>query len=214
MIPPASSSGILSPPVEWNHTFGGEVSDYLSSLHLTKTGSYVLTGNTWSRYGDVVGYHDPEDSWILRGGDIWAFGIGRWNSCFGGTDVDLAPAGAPTRDGGSVIAGYTGSNNGDVIGHGDWINHSWPNYPVYPWVVKVGTDGTIQWQKCPGEFSGNVFISGTLNSIQETSDGKYITGGSVMREEGICGAVFLLNRTGDMWQRDTPWSAMTSFHTS
>lgn len=43
----------------------------------------------------------------------------QWQKCLGGTVEDLAYGIQSTSDGGYIVAGYTNSNDGDVIGtHG------------------------------------------------------------------------------------------------
>src|SRR6185295_9902654 len=49
-----------------------------------------------------------------------------------------------TSDGGFIVAGFSGSDDGDVSGHHGIISTS--DY----WIVKLDTLGTIVWQKSLG----------------------------------------------------------------
>src|SRR6185503_3439802 len=69
-----------------------------------------------------------------------------WGKCFGGSKWDRPEALEVTTDGGYVIAGYSASNDGDVSG-----NHGGCGYYQSDFgVVKLGSSGILQWQKCLG----------------------------------------------------------------
>ncbi|HPZ36691.1 MAG TPA: T9SS type A sorting domain-containing protein, partial [Bacteroidales bacterium] len=80
--------------------------------------------------------------------------------CLGGTDHDFAYSIQQTSDGGFIVAGLTGSNDGDVSG-----NHGGSD----AWVVKLNSSGEIEWQKCLGGTNYDFAYS-----IQQTSDGGFI----------------------------------------
>src|SRR5436190_13884999 len=65
----------------------------------------------------------------------------QWQKCLGGTSYDEAHSVQQTADGGYIVAGFTQSNNGDVTS-----NHGGYDY----WVVKLNSNGNVQWQKCLG----------------------------------------------------------------
>ncbi|MFM7728112.1 MAG: T9SS C-terminal target domain-containing protein, partial [Flavobacteriales bacterium] len=67
-----------------------------------------------------------------------------WQKCFGGTMLDGPAEVQQTTDGGYFIAGYTSSNDGDVIGY-----HAGEGAGlVYDaWMVKLDSDGNLEWQK-------------------------------------------------------------------
>jgi hypothetical protein len=93
----------------------------------------------------------------------------QWQKSLGGTAEDRAYSIQQTTDGGFVVAGYTYSNDGDVTG-----NHGY-DY----WVVKLDTNGNIQWQKCLGGSGLE-----KSNSIQQTGDGGYIVAGFTNGNDG------------------------------
>ncbi|MFM2157262.1 MAG: hypothetical protein RL516_2011 [Bacteroidota bacterium] len=147
--------------IQWQKCLGGTESDYGYSIQQTTDGGYVLTGYTESNDGDVVGNHGGRDVWVVK---LDSIGNIQWQKCFGGTFWDEAYSIQQTADGGYIVTGYTKSNNGDVGGYhggqGDF------------WVVKIGSLGAMQWQKCLGGTDGEV-----ARSIQQTIDGGFILTG-------------------------------------
>jgi len=184
----------------WDRTFGGEVSDYGNSVRQTSDGGYVIAGTTWT-YGvgwdDVWliktdaagnrlwdrtfggGFYDrghsvqltPDGGYIIAGStqswgagdwDVWliktdASGYAVWDRTFGGTNADEGHSVQRTSDGGYVIAGHTysyGAGWGDV------------------WLIKTDANGNKVWDRT---FGGKRYDVG--ESVQPTSDGKYVIAG-------------------------------------
>ena len=75
-----------------------------------------------------------------------------------------------TTDGGYIIAGMSNSTNGDVSG-----NHGNPDY----WLVKLDTNGNLQWQKSYGGSAADA-----ASSVRQTSDGGYIIAGQSESNDG------------------------------
>ena len=101
----------------------------------------------------------------------------QWQKALGGSESDLARCVQQTMDGGYVVAGYTVSYNGDVVG-----NHGVNDF----WVVKLSSTGMIQWKKALGGSNDD-----WAYSIQQSSDGGYLvtgytksTNGDVMSNHG------------------------------
>lgn len=94
----------------------------------------------------------------------------QWQRCLGGTGEDVAEDIALTTDGGSIMAGYTSSNNGDVTG-----NHGGAD----AWVVKLSSTGAIQWQRSLGGSADDKAFS-----VQQTTDGGYIMSGVTESNDG------------------------------
>jgi gliding motility-associated-like protein len=86
-----------------------------------------------------------------------------WEKCYGGNNDDVSNCVQLTLDGGFIVAGFTTSQEGDVMGyHGTGNNGD-------VWVVKMDNKGNIQWRKC---FGGTDSEQGAY--ILPTSDGGYI----------------------------------------
>ncbi len=83
-----------------------------------------------------------------------------WQKSYGGNGPDIAYGGQQTSDGGYIIGGFSGNNNGDITGSLANTNY---------WVVKTNSAGAIQWQKTLGSNGGDQGLS-----IVQTADGGYI----------------------------------------
>jgi hypothetical protein len=155
--------------IEWEKTAGGSSTDIALSIHQTMDDGYILSGVTKSNDGDVTGYHGGfgYDSWIVK---LSSTGTIQWKKTLGGTNDDITWSIKQIEDGSYVAGGYTSSNDGDVSG-----NHG--GYDV--WVVKLSNTGYIIWQKMLGGTGSEYALS-----IQQTTDGGYITAGSSSLNNG------------------------------
>src|SRR5690606_18674884 len=119
-----------------------------------------------------------------------------WQVSLGGSNLDQAYSLFQTQDNGYIVAGVTGSNNGDVFCNKGGFNN---------WVVKMNQEGTIEWSKCLGG-SANEWV----NSVVQNSSGEYILAGTTDSEDGDVTVyhgsndvwVIKLNQIGDIvWQK-------------
>lgn len=126
----------------------------------------------------------------------------QWAKSIGGTLNEASYALAATSDGGYIVAGESGSINGDVT-----VNHG----QLDGWVVKLTATGSVQWQKSFGGSGMDVF-----KSVSQTKDGGYIVagysdskGGTVNSNGGILDYwVVKLTGTGVLqWQKTYGGSA-------
>jgi len=159
------------PTIEWSKSLGGSLQDAGNGVQLTSDGGYIAYGFANSLDGDVVGNHSvntASDAWIVK---LTANGTMEWQKCLGGTAYEEANGLVETSDGGFLVAGYTGSNNnGDVSGfHGN----------VDAWLVKLASDGTIEWQHCYGGTGEDVAMD-----IKTTADGGYVFCGRSNSDDG------------------------------
>jgi hypothetical protein len=143
--------------LEWQKRYGGPGADYwpkdMPTIIQTSDGGYIL-GTQTSGFG--AGW---SDLWILK---LDSGGDSEWQKTYGGINSEWFPQGGPhihpTSDGGYILAGNTLSFG---AGYTD------------AWIIKLSSTGAIDWQKrYGGEYSDWV------NSIQPTSDGKYILAGA------------------------------------
>jgi hypothetical protein len=180
--------------IEWQKCLGGSSNDNGYFIIETTDHGYILVGETESNDGNVTGNHSAlKDMWIVK---LSNSGNIVWQKCLGGFASDGAYCIQQTSDGGYIIAGYTFSNEGDVLGnHGliDW------------WVVKLNNSGTLEWQKCLGGSSSEMAYS-----IQQTTDSGYIlTGSTNSNDVDVSGNhgnsdiwVVKLSNTGNIeWQK-------------
>jgi uncharacterized delta-60 repeat protein len=144
-------TSFLSLNAQWARTYGGNSYDYAHSFQQTSDGGYIIAGNTSSFN---TGYDD--DIWILK---LSSDGEIEWQKTYGGDKSDSVSFIQQTSDGGYIIAGNTSSFN---TGYDDDI-----------WILKLSSDGDIEWQKTYGGDK-----SDSISFIQQTSDGGYIVAGS------------------------------------
>lgn len=184
---------LAQPQIEWQKSLGGTGDDIARCIQQTSDGGYIVAGHSNSNDGDVIGNHGVDDCWVVK---LDATGTIQWKKALGGVNNDQALSVQETSDGGFIVAGESGSNDGDVIG-----NHGAGDF----WVVKLDAIGTIQWQKSLGGTSWD-----GSQSIKQTLDGGYIVAGySVCNDGDVTGNhgswdcwVVKLDATGTIqWQK-------------
>ena len=84
----------------WDKTFGGRDSDAAHSIIQTRDGGFVVAGYTVSKSDR------GSNAWIVK---MDKDGNKIWDKAFGGKNADEAHSIIQSRDGGFVVAGYTGS---------------------------------------------------------------------------------------------------------
>ncbi|MDR2457637.1 MAG: hypothetical protein LBD41_04065 [Clostridiales Family XIII bacterium] len=153
--------------IQWQKSLGGSDKDYANFIQITSDGGYIIAGASSSKDGQVTGNHGNVDYWIVK---LDSQGNIQWQKSVGGSQNEYANSLLITRDGGYIIVGLSDSNDGDVAGnHGKFDQ----------WIVKLDSQGTIQWQKCLGGDELDVALS-----AQTTSDGGTIIAGSTISTNG------------------------------
>jgi len=153
--------------IQWKKCLGGTGRDIARSVQQTSDSGYIVAGYTSSNDGDVSGNHGSDDYWVVK---LDSKGNILWQKCLGGSDQDVAGSVQQTSDKGYIVAGTTGSNDGDVSG-----NHGSDDY----WVLKLDSEGGIQWKKCLGGRWQDI-----AKSVQQTSDEGYIVAGFTTSHDG------------------------------
>lgn len=179
--------------LQWQKNLGGSHTDYAHSIKQTMDAGFILTGYTFSSYGDVTASFAPPDYWIVKldkNGNI------QWQKSLGGNNEDSSFSISQTFDSGYIVGGTTRSTDGDVT-----VN----NGSVDCWVVKLDQNGNIQWQKTFGGSDIDI-----LTSIVQTLEGGYAFSGHTASNDGDitnnqgnydCWVV-KLNANGDIqWQK-------------
>lgn len=163
-----TSSLYSQPSIEWQKCLGGSSDDEAYSVQQVADGGYIVAGTTSSNDGDVIGNHAQytRDNWVIKFDNS---GNQQWQKFLGGTDSEEGGAIQQTADGGYIVAGSAGSNDGDVNG-----NHGNVDF----WMVKLDITGNIQWQKCLGGTNSEI-----AHDIQQTSDGGYILAGETVTND-------------------------------
>jgi len=177
--------------IEWQRKYGGESDvDSASSIQQTSDGGYIVAGETfswvWVQYGEQPeeGWWEPTDPDILILRLNSTGEIIEWQRTYGGDDGDYAYSIQQTSDGGYIVAGETysfGAEDEDI------------------WVLKLDSNGEIEWQRTYGGRNED-----GAYSIQQTSDEGYIiaayTDSFGAGEENIW--ILKLDSNGEIeWQR-------------
>ncbi|WP_439883330.1 hypothetical protein ACSX1A_09175 [Pontibacter sp. MBLB2868] len=160
--------------IEWDRTYGGNTVDWLTQLQQTNDGGYILGGFSDSdvsgeksepNWGDIDDYNVGRDYWIIK---IDADGKKEWDKTFGGLYEDNLFDIIQTQDGGYLLGGSSGSGIGgdksEAFRGGEFGDY---------WIVKVDAEGNKEWDRTYGGSDSDELIS-----IQQTSDGGYVLGGS------------------------------------
>ncbi len=114
--------------LQWQKALGGSSFDYGKSVQQTTDGGFIVCGNINSNNGLVTGNHGDADYWVVK---LDSSGSLLWQKTLGGSGTDWGQSIQQTSDGGYIVAGTTGSWNGDVtIQNGDRDF----------WVVKLNPD--------------------------------------------------------------------------
>src|SRR4051812_8230673 len=92
--------------------------------------------------------------------------VKQWDKTFGGSDHEEFSSIQQTSDGGYILGGTSSSG---ASGNKTAANKGKSDF----WVIKIDADGKKQWDKT---FGGTDWDD--LYSVQQTSDGGYILGGS------------------------------------
>ncbi len=153
-----SSLGVL----EWQKCLGGSRLDFAKSIIQTKDGGYILAAETNSNNGDVSGNDTgiDYDIWVVK---LSALGAIEWQKLLGGSGDEQAQSIIQAADGGYIIAASTSSNNGDITN---------PRGSIDGWIIKINTQGQLEWQKSLGGSSADKLLS-----ILKTPDGGYLATG-------------------------------------
>ena len=148
------SDGNVGPnyPGTWQKTYGGVNDDWARDICVTfdqygNPDGYIMLGETRS-YGSDLSQFSLLVLKINLDGSI------AWQKVYGGTNADNGYSVQQTFDGGFIVGGFTGS-----------FGHSWPNGDI--WVLKLDSNGKVEWQKQYGDGGGDKAVKSNKFSIRE-----------------------------------------------
>lgn len=158
----------------WQKSFGGNKVDLLQSIDLTNDGGYILGGTSSSDKGHDKNDNSKgqEDFWVIK---LNARGQELWQKTIGGYGMEKLLSIAQTKDGGYILGGTSSSDKvkADKKGVLDLYGKSEDSRGNMDyWIVKLKSDGAIEWQKT----IGGIYVD-ELKSIKQTKDGGYFLGG-------------------------------------
>lgn len=108
----------------------------------------------------------------------------QWQRTLGGSAYDQPYAIAASPDGNYVVAGYTGSIDGDISGYRGGLSDAW--------VAKISPAGAIIWQHPFGGSAGEYF-----RDVIAVPEGGYIAVGITQSNDGD--VTNLRDANGDLW---------------
>lgn len=125
----------------WEKCIGGNRSDAITHIIVNNDGTYFLAAYTGST--NIPGAMQNELTWQ---GDGWTLLLDKngnivWQKAFGGTRNDAVLDALKTADGGYLLIGETGSDNGIVC-------QRHPEEDV--WILKMDHAGNIAWSRTFG----------------------------------------------------------------
>jgi uncharacterized repeat protein (TIGR01451 family) len=158
----------------WQKCLGGSRGERASVIKQTADGGYIITGTTSSNDGNVLGLHGSEnDIWVVK---LTNNGSIEWQKCLGGSKVEYANDIELTASNGYLVAGSTGSNDGDITGY--HTNNANSN-ALDGWVVSLSSAGVLDWQKCFGGKNTDEFFD-----LQINPDKTFIVVGETYSNDG------------------------------
>jgi len=158
--------------LDWQKGFGGTGADLLQAVRLTNDAGFLLAGTSDSGAGAQKKNpcRGKEDFWIIK---LDARGNEQWQRTIGGAGQEQLSAAVPTSDGGFLLAGSSSSakspeTKGARDPFGKW-DGGYGNLDL--WIVKLDSEGNIQWQRT----IGGKYADQARSAIQ-TSDGGFLVG--------------------------------------
>ncbi|QEC66793.1 T9SS type A sorting domain-containing protein [Panacibacter ginsenosidivorans] len=189
--------------IQWDKTIGGSLADKLNALRQTSDGGYILGGYSTSGISGekTENSRGKEDYWVVK---LDSMGKIQWNKTIGGSDYDELTSLQETYDGGYILAGYSFSN---ISGEKTENSRGDEDY----WVVKLDSQGNIQWDKTIGgndpdeaysviEISGNNYIVGGYSQSRISGDKKTHSRGG----RDYWGMKLVYNKTGRFETTELP----------
>lgn len=147
----------------WSKVYGGRGGEAFPSIIRTPDGGLLAVGYITMQDGDVSFSHGGYDIWAVK---LDGSGNKEWEKSYGGSSSDYGASIVSCQDGGYLISGTTGSNDGDVPN-----NHKGTDL----WVLKIDAAGKLLWQRTLG---GTADENYAVHGITNSRDGGYVIVGS------------------------------------
>jgi len=152
---------------EWARNYGGTNYDKCRAIMQNDDGTYMAFGSSHSSNGDLASNQGAADFWLLK---LDSLGNILNNIIYGGSAEEGGRGVIRTADRGWMLAGWTGSNDGDITG-----NHGSKD----AWLCKLDSNLNTQWNRCYGGTAED-----RARHVVQLPDGGYVFGGNAMSNDG------------------------------
>jgi len=159
--------------------YGGSLNDSPADINQTPDGGFIVVGASRSVDGDLNTNAGSTDYWVLKLDDNFDI---QWQRTFGGSGGETAFGVTLTLDAGYLVNGTSSSSDGDVSGAFGLEDY---------WVLKLDTQGNVQWQRACGGSASDYGVA-----VSELSDGSIFAMGFSDSENEDVSAPLGLN---DIW---------------
>ena len=132
--------------IRWQYSFGGP--GYDKPYFIKKWGNRFVAGGYLFQPGiGISGYHAGDEAWLLV---VDENGNPIWNRCYGGSSSEFLADGLVMSDGNLLMAGYGGSNDGDMNSNAGSIDG---------WLMIIDSTGAVVQSKSIGGPWGEYFTA-------------------------------------------------------
>lgn len=120
--------------MQWQKTFGGNLSDYANNIQLTNDGGYIVAGSANSTDGDLAAAtpHGESDGWVYK---VNPAGNIQWQLLLGESQSETFRCIGITAEGGYILAGTARP-----------LNSTDPNVLSDGWIVKLNPESALSYQ--------------------------------------------------------------------
>jgi len=132
----------------WDKEFGGDNQDFITSIHQSIDGNYLLygtssstpSGNKLAATKDTLSF--AGDYWIVK---VDSSGNKLWDKAFGGYNIEESVYGNIVEDfdGGVIMSGFSLSDMGGDKSENNLLPY--PNYQI--WLIRIDSAGNKSWDK-------------------------------------------------------------------
>jgi len=132
----------------WDKEFGGDNQDFITSIHQSIDGNYLLygtssstpSGNKLAATKDTLSF--AGDYWIVK---VDSSGNKLWDKAFGGYNIEEDVYGNIVEDfdGGVIMSGFSLSDMGGDKSENNLLPY--PNYQI--WLIRIDSAGNKSWDK-------------------------------------------------------------------
>lgn len=179
--------------IAWQKCIGGSGEENARCVIQCADKGYVVAGYSTSMDLDSLNNKGDDDYYVVK---LDSNGNSLWHKNFGGSASDEAHSVIQTIDGGYLVAGFSQSNDSDVVSNNGLIDY---------WIIKLDSLGNLTWQTSIGgtdyDYAYSVISLNDSNFL--IAGGSLSNNGDVSGNHGDSDAWLVkLSSTGNIiWQK-------------